>query len=456
MERAGLTPILWFLLLYVAAQLGLGAWLSRRVRSEADYLLAGRSLGGLLAAASIFATWFGAETCVGAAGEVYEHGLAAVSADPFGYGLALLAVGIWVAAPLRRRGYTTVADLFRERFSAAVERWVALLLVPGSLLWAAAQIRAFGHVVSSASALPLSLAILGAACIVVLYTTMGGLLADAYTDLIQGAVLVSGLLVLAWAILPRVELSALWAMPAPLASEGVAWAARIDAWVIPIVGSLFAQELAARVLAVRSPEVARRATLHAGAIYLCVGSIPVGLALAARPLLPGIESETVLPELARVTLGQAGFVIFAGALISAILSTVDSALLCSASLLSHNVLPRRLLRSERAQLRAARLCVVALGVTACGLAFVAQSVHALVQEASAFASAGIVVAGIIGLSSGFGSHKAALSAVASGAVGWILAAYLWQLDAPYLCSIGCALLGYLAGAWSERRAPLPA
>ena len=137
------------LLLYVAVQLGVGVWVSRKIRSEDDYLVAGRSLGPILATSSVFATWFGAETCVGAAGQVYEHGPAAVSADPFGYGLCLLLMGALLAGPLWRKSVITLADLFRERYSRTVERTVAIILIPGSMLWAAAQIRAFGTVVAA-------------------------------------------------------------------------------------------------------------------------------------------------------------------------------------------------------------------------------------------------------------------------------------------------------------------
>ena len=72
-----MSPVVIGVLGYVAVQLGIGVWVSRRIRSEDDYLVAGRSLGYPLAIFTIFATWFGAETCIGAAGLVYEEGLAA-------------------------------------------------------------------------------------------------------------------------------------------------------------------------------------------------------------------------------------------------------------------------------------------------------------------------------------------------------------------------------------------
>ena len=63
-----LTPALAAMLVYLAVQLGVGVWISRRIRNESDYLLAGRNLGYTLATFSIFATWFGSETIMGSAG----------------------------------------------------------------------------------------------------------------------------------------------------------------------------------------------------------------------------------------------------------------------------------------------------------------------------------------------------------------------------------------------------
>jgi hypothetical protein len=137
--------------LYLALQLGIGVWIARRIRNESDYLLAGRSLGYTFATFSIFATWFGSETVVGSAGNSFRDGVSFANAEPFGYGLCLILMGIVFAGPLWRRRLTTLADLFRQRYSVTVERLAAVILIPGSILWAAAQIRSFGYVVSAAA-----------------------------------------------------------------------------------------------------------------------------------------------------------------------------------------------------------------------------------------------------------------------------------------------------------------
>jgi Na+/proline symporter len=114
----------------------------------------------------------------------------------------------------------------------------------------------------------------------------------------------------------------------------------LNDWAIPVLGSLFSQELLMRISSSHSARMARRSTLTAGVIYIVIGAIPVVLGLLGRMLVPGIdEADAVLPAITRYYLGELGFVILSGALISAILSTVDSALLACGSLMTHNLLP---------------------------------------------------------------------------------------------------------------------
>jgi Na+/proline symporter len=178
---------------YVLVQFAIGVWVSRRINTNADFIIAGRSLGVGLVAFSVYATFFGAEAIVGTAGSVYEDGLKGGQADPFGYAVAIFVVALIFAAPLWRQGIITFADFFRQRYSPLVEKLVVLVLLPGSIFWAAAQVRAFGQVVSSTTDISVTAAIVIAAFVVVGYSVLGGLLADAWTDLVQGLAIVLGL-----------------------------------------------------------------------------------------------------------------------------------------------------------------------------------------------------------------------------------------------------------------------
>ena len=357
-----MTPTLAALAGYLVLQFAIGAVIARRLRSEDDYLVAGRSLGWGLGPFTIFATWFGAETVIGAAGTGDSEGVGAAGAQAFGEGLGLVLIGPVFAAPLWRRGLTTLADLYEQRYSSTVARLAAVVLIPGSLLWAAAQVRAFGEVLTVASPdVDLALGVGIAALLTVAYTSLGGMLADAITDLVQGGVLVLSLVVLVVAVASDAGgMSALVTLardahaaraPAPV----VGWLALAETWAIPVCGSVVATELVTRVISTRSVRVARGSALLAGVGPPLPGGTPAPLG-RPEPLLPALASRH-LPGLL--------FVLFAGGLVSAILSTVDTTLLTAGGLLTHNLIaPLTAVESERDRLRLARAGVVGCGVGA--------------------------------------------------------------------------------------------
>jgi SSS family transporter len=440
------------LLVYVLAQLAVGVWVSRRIRNEADYFVAGRTLGPVLATASIFATWFGAESCVGAAGSVYGEGVGAHSVEPFAYGLCLVIMGAVFAAPLWRRKIITLADLFHERFGPGVERLAALLLVPTSVLWAAAQVRAFGTVLTVASdAITFEAGLAIAAGVVVVYTVFGGLLADVYTDVVQGALLILGLVVLAVVVWGEVggangvsdALARAKELRAGTASEPLGLLALLETWAIPIAGSVVAQEVVSRALAARSAGVARASGVAGGALYLLVGLVPVFIGLVGPAIAPGLDDgEQLLPHLAQEHLHGVVAVVFAGALVSAILSTADSALLVASSLVSRNLLERPHW-SEKQRLLVARGGVAFFGLVAWWLAGRFESIGDLLEHASAFASSGVLVIVCFGLFTRIGGAVSATAALVLGAGVWIGGAVIGGFEAPYLASLAAALVGYL-------------
>lgn len=443
-----------FLSLYVGAQLAVGLWISRRVRSEADYLVAGRSLGPWMTSAGVFATWFGAEACVGAAGQVYAHGFGAAASDPFGYGIALVVFGLFLAAPLFRRRLMTLADLFRERFSARTGRLVAMMMIPGSLLWASAQMKALGQILSGTLGFDATTALLIASAACIVYTSVGGMLADAYTDLIQGTVLVVSIVTLGVVafINASPETLAMAFEPSP-EREAIGLGPAIEAWAIPIVGSLAAQELAAKTFAARNATIARGAALSAGFAYLFVGAIPVALAAIARVEMPGLEEhDQIIALLAVHHFGEYGRLLFVGALLAAILSTADSALLAAGGLFSRNLLGSLQKRPARSKLLLARASVGGFGLVALFLALRGESVHSLVFEASAFGSAGVVVCLLFGLFTRLGGERAAMAALVCGTAGYICFAHLLALDSPYLSALALSALIYLVVAgWESAR-----
>ena len=441
---------------YVLVQFAIGTWVSRRVSNETDYILAGRGLGVGLVTFSVFATYFGAEAIVASGGSVYEKGLSGALVDPVGYASAIVIVGLFFARALWSRGLTTFADLFRQRYSQGVERLVVIVLLPGSVIWAAAQVRAFGQVLSANSEMSLAVTITLAAILVGAYSVVGGLLADAVTDVIQGVAVVLGLLILGAVVAVHVGgmsggLAQVEAEQLKLADGG--WLQTLEQLAIPICGTIVAVELISRFLGARTADVARIGTVLGGSIYFFVGLIPVFLGLVGPRIAGNVpEAEQIVPRLAELYLPGVLYVAFVGAIISAILSAVHAALHAPASQISHNIVVKIVPGiSDRGKLWCVRMTVMVLSIVAFVLAITSQRIKDLVETASAFGSAGVFVTSLFALFTRFGGPASAYASVAAGMLVWAGGKYVLDLPAPYVMGLLAALVAYVGIAAFEPR-----
>ncbi|MCB9091472.1 MAG: sodium:solute symporter family protein [Halobacteriovoraceae bacterium] len=431
-----------YILGYLIIQFLLGVYLTRFVKSEGDFFLAGRRIPTFAIVFSIFATWFGAETCIGSSAAVFAQGLAGSKAEPLGYGLCLFLLGILIAPKLWNEKYTTLGDFFKDRYSTSTEKIAVWILAPSSLIWAAAQIKAFGHVISSTTPLEVDVAISVATIFVILYTLMGGLLGDIVTDVIQGGILAITLLILFFfAIYSGGGVSETLLKISPekltfISSEESLWS-RLDSWLIPIFGSLIAQELIARVLSCNGKKQAVKSSYGGMGLYLFFGSIPVVLGLIGDKFpLSFTESEEFLPTLAQTILPSWLYILFIGALISAILSTIDSILLAISALISHNfILPTFNITDPKKKLLSARIVLVVSGIIAYFIAVRGQSVYHMVEAASSFGSTGIVVITIGGLYTKTLNAKYANFCLILGLVFSVLFDYILNLNVTFSLSL---------------------
>src|SRR5207237_6026999 len=131
------------LIVYSALFIGVGLFISRRVKKADDFLVAGRRLGPGLIATTFLAANIGAGSTVGATGLGYAFGLSAWWwGGCAGIGAFILAntVGpkIWTLAA--RNGWRTVGDFLDHRYNAAVLGLVAALLWMGTLMILAGQL----------------------------------------------------------------------------------------------------------------------------------------------------------------------------------------------------------------------------------------------------------------------------------------------------------------------------
>src|SRR5467141_4133779 len=166
-----------FVVLYLVVTIAIGLWAAKRVHNSKDYVVAGRSLPLYMNTATLFATWFGAETVLSVSVEFAKSGLGGIIADPFGSSFCLVIVALFFARAFYRMDLLTIGDFYRKRYSKYVEVVTSVAITASYLGWTSAQLTALGLVFSvlSGGAISLNTGIVIGGVIVLGYTIWGGM-----------------------------------------------------------------------------------------------------------------------------------------------------------------------------------------------------------------------------------------------------------------------------------------
>ncbi len=374
------------LVVYNAAVLLLGLWVARRARAGEDYWLGGRGLGPWAASLSAAASSSSAWTLVGVSGAAYLHGLSAVWLIPAcwsGFALNWFLVARRLRAASRTNGALSVIDflavdapdLWRRRLRAT--GGIILILSLGT--YVSSQMQASGKAFANAFGWDLRWAILAGGSVVLLYTVRGGFWSVALTDMLQGMVMVISCLVLPVAGLmlvggPQALADGMQVVSHNDAPAYTDFARGLEGW--PLVGLLAGMfgialgypgqpHVVDRFMAMKDESAIGRARtislVWAAIVY--TGMVVTGWC-ARVALAPVSDPESSLFALAHTALPAAGAAIILTAVISAIMSTVDSQLLVIGGTVARDFSGP----GASAGLRRGRLAVALVGFAAMGAA----------------------------------------------------------------------------------------
>jgi len=347
--------ILIFVILYLVVSVGIGLYAGTRVHSAKDFAVAGRSLPLPIVAATVFATWFGAEALMGMPATFVKEGLRGVVADPFGSTLCLVIAGLFFAPRFYRLNLLTVGDYYRLRYDRRVEVLCTLCIVASYLGWVAAQFKVLGLVLNvvTEGAVSQQVGMVIGALIVLTYTTFGGMFSVAVLDFTQHSVIVGGLLYIVTVIsglaggIGTVITHAAQAGRLEFFPQATvdAWIPFIGAGVTMMLGSIPQQDVFQRITSAKDERTAVRGSLVGAAFYFCFCFVPMFLAYAAMlvdPVKFGAllerDSQLVLPTLIVQHTPAFAQILFFGAVLSAVMSCSSATLLAPSVALSENVI----------------------------------------------------------------------------------------------------------------------
>lgn len=360
------------LIIYSLLFIGVGVFISRRVRKADDFLVAGRRLGPGLIATTFLAANIGAGSTVGATGLGYAFGLSAwwwVGSAAIGSFILANTVGPKIWALATRNGWRTVGDFLDYRYNRLVRGVVAALLWIGTLMILAGQLIAISQILEVVAETPKWEGCVIGGIVVAAYFAAGGLLSSAWVNLIQIIVKFSGfLLALPFGVAAAGGWRAL--QPAIESSPGLGLGG-ITSYVAILVPSFIISPGLIQKLYGARDERAVRIGINWNALGLALFAIvPPILGLIARSKYPALENrELALPMvMTRLMPPWLGLLTLA-AIFSAEISASDAILFMLSSSLSVD-LYKTFLRpaaSDRDLLLAGR--IAAVSGAACGILF---------------------------------------------------------------------------------------
>ena len=469
--------LLTFVIAYLAISIALGLAAAMKVKSAKDYITAGRHLPIWVVFATVFATWFGAETVLGISATFLREGLAGLVSDPFGAALCLILVGLFFARPLYRMNLLTIGDYYRSRYNRPVEVVTSLCIALSYLGWVSAQVTALGlvfNVLTQGAISPTAGMMIGAS-IVLVYTLFGGMWSVAFTTFFQMIIIVLGLFYIAWLVADKA--GGVSTVVAHAAAHGkltflpkLAWAdviAFTAALVTLGLGSIPQQDVFQRVNASRDEGTAAWGSILGGTAYLLFAFVPLFLAYCATLIDPAMvdgliekDSQLILPTLIAGHLPLHAQVIFFGALLAVIMSTASGTLLAPSVTLSENVL-RGLVGelTDRQFLWMTRAVVVCFALAVTGYAaWTDATIHKMVENAYKITLSAAFTPLVFGLYWKRSTTQGAAAAIVAGLGTWltleaVAPAALWP---PQFAALLASIAGMVVGSLAPQRYGVPA
>ncbi len=416
---------------YFAVILAIAAWSALRTKTEVDFIAAGRTIGPLVGGAVLTATQISAGTFVGTVG---RHYLAGVSwwYVWFGVWAGWLVSAFWVAPKLRRFGALTVPDYVSARFGSRTAGALAgALIVVSYTIYLVAQYQAAGEIALTVFGIEPLTAMLILVTSVVIYTLPGGVRGSSYIEFLQTLIMVVALLAAVPGLLHYT------AGPGPAIRFLQSLDPRLTGWYygpkeLLAFAISFGFSIAAapyeltRFYSMRDERTVRRAIYVAIGFQVIIGVAVLAIGMLTRVLFPSLSSVDLASSvMAFEVLPPVVGALLLVAMLSAIMSTVNSILLVVGAGVAHDLYGKfvRPSASQSHLVLVNRISMVTLALIPIYFALQKYGdVQAIVVEQAKFIASFFFVPVVIGLNWRGGTAAGAMAAM----LGGFLACGIWE------------------------------
>lgn len=340
------------LIVFIIVTVGVGIYSRRRVRDINDFFLGSRKMGAWITAFAYGTSYFSAVVFVGYAGKFgWANGLSVVW---IGIGNAVIGCLIaWILLAKRTRVMThnlnasTMPEFFAARYDSVGMKIVSAVVIFVFLApYTASIYKGLGYMFESAFGLPLNTIILIMTVLTGIYLILGGYVATALNDLIQGIIMLIGSVLMVAYILSHPDLGGLSAGIAKLSAidENLASVfgptpARLGALVIlTSLGTWGLPQMLHKFYAIKDEKAIKRGTVISTLFSLVIGGSAYFVGAFGRVMLnnevPDNNMDMIVPVMLEKALPDALMGVIIVLMLSASMSTLSSLVLVSSSVIS--------------------------------------------------------------------------------------------------------------------------
>ncbi|MDY6342976.1 MAG: sodium:solute symporter family protein [Sphaerochaetaceae bacterium] len=441
-----------------------------KIKTSEDYMVAGRRMGLFMVAFSLSANNIGGGSTTGLAGKAF--GAWGMSAIWYVLTASIAMIPLAYFAPrIRKTLAITIPEVVERRFGKTSGTFTAVLNILALFCLTSSQIAASGAVITTLTGIPLNVCLLIAGLVVICYTTLGGMIADQISDLLQFLIILVGLAVATPFVL---HAAGGWsALSAKLPGEQLSL---VKIGWVPILGYIFnyfctflsGPEMVSRFESAKDEKTAMRASLLSGVLMALMAVFPTLLGLAALALkdeLPGVAGNTAM--MAVTSKYAPGFItgLVSAAIISATMSSADSNLLCMSTMFINDIVNvySKKQRTDKQEILMTRICNAVFCLVAMSISFLGINIVTMNTFAFAIRCAGPFAAYGLGLVVPRATKASGAVSIVTGTIAvifWQILSgggfYLGILPVVFGCAIG-TITFFLINAiqWKQGVEPAP-
>lgn len=445
-------------IVFITAMLLVGVIVSRKIHDSEDFFLGRRKTPAFLVVATLLASEVGGGVMLGSVGYGYSRGWGALwYLAPMAIGLT--AFGLIMARRLKKdgdeKGYVSMFDWLSGRFNNAVDiRFIGgIVMLAGFVGSLASQFVAMGTALSTIAHVDRIWGLLIGGVVIVIYASLGGLLSVMWTDLLQAAVFIFGMVVFLPLLLKQPAVGGLsnllnHARNYPgIFSAGTAtwrWSMVVTMTVAPFVRQYYYQ----RMFASRTQKTARNSMLLQALLLVVVAIWTVLVGMGVNMLNPNLENaEGAMPWALAEVMPPIVAAIVLGAITACIMSTADTFVNAASLTFVRDVMGslRKDPVTKEKELKIARWSSLIIGILALVIALGSSSVMSAIQKAWAILGGGLFVPMVI---SYFWKRSSRTGVVIAMVAGFLvtLALMLFSSIPAIFIGIPVSLVGLIIGS----------